>query len=252
MKTRERLERLDLELLRSEKLHLHEASALLAVSEMTIRRDLRRRQPGDPILVGGYVVSDPARREHKSYLVTEAGGKNKNLKKTIAVYCAGMIRPGQTVFLDCGSTTEEIAHLLPDDLGVTVLCNSLNICLALSHKRNCKVYLSGGEFNPDNLLFSQCGDTLMDNFRPDIAFVSAAGAHPEYGVTCHNMSEVNDKRKAIKNSQYRVLVCDSSKINQSTAAYIAEIEAFDALVTDKQIDQNTSKILADYLELLLV
>ena len=252
MKTRERLERLDLELSRSEKLHLQEASTLLHVSEMTVRRDLRQRQPGDPLLVGGYIVSDPARRQSKSYLVTEAGKQNKGLKKNIAAYCAGMIRSGQTVFLDCGSTTEEIAHLLPEDLSVTVLCNSLNICLALCHKKNCKVYLSGGEFNPDNLLFSHSGDSPINDFRPDIAFISAAGVHKEHGVTCHNMSEVSDKRKALKNSKHKVLVCDSSKIDQSASAFVTEIEAFDTLVTDKHIGKKVGKALEGLVEILLV
>ncbi len=252
MKTRERLERLDLELSRSEKLHLQEASALLHVSEMTVRRDLRQRKPGDPLLVGGYIVPDPARRQTKSYLLTEAGKENKDLKKNIAAYCAGMIQPGQTIFLDCGSTTEEIAHLLSEDIPVTVLCNSLNICLALCHKKNCKIYLTGGKFNPDNLLFSHSTDSMMDDFRPDIAFISAAGVHREHGVTCHNLSEVSDKRKALKNSKHKVLVCDSSKIGSSASAYVTEIETFDALVTDKYVGKAAGKTLAGLVEILPV
>ena len=57
--------------------------------------------------------------------------------------------------------------------------------------------------HPDNLLFSHSTDSMMDDFRPDIAFISAAGVHREHGVTCYNLSEVSDKRKALKNSKHK-------------------------------------------------
>ena len=92
----------------------------------------------------------------------------------------------------------------------------------------------------------------MNDFRPDIAFISAAGVHKEHGVTCHNMSEVSDKRKALKNSKHKVLVCDSSKIGQSASAFVTEIEAFDTLVTDKHIGKKVGKALEGLVEILLV
>ncbi|WP_067522774.1 DeoR family transcriptional regulator [Endozoicomonas ascidiicola] len=250
MKVRKRIDRLDLELSRLEKLHVQDAAKLLNVSEMTVRRDLRQRDAGDPMLVGGYIVADPARHQGKSYLVTEAGTHNKEVKQSLAEYCVTMVSDGQTLFLDCGSTTEEIAHLIPDDISVTVICNALNIVLRLCHKKNCKIYMTGGEFNSDNLLFNSAGSSILDDFRPDLAFISTAGIDIEHGVTCHNISEVSDKRKALKSAQQKVLVCDSSKLGHAATAYIAEIDDFDILVTNHIADNKLAETLKKHIHTL--
>ena len=252
MKVRDRIDRLNLELSRLEKLHVQDAAKLLNVSEMTVRRDLRLREMGDPILVGGYIVADPVRHQNNSYLLTEASQQNRDAKQSLARYCANMIREGQTIFLDCGSTMEEIACLIPENIKITVICNALNICLRLCHKKNCKIYLTGGMFNPENLLFDSTGNSILDDFRPDIAFISTAGVAPEYGATCHNISEIQDKRKAIKNARQKFLVCDSSKLGKTTSAYISEVNNFDFLITDSQADPKMVNTLKEHTSLLLI
>ncbi|WP_410012818.1 DNA-binding transcriptional repressor DeoR [Sodalis sp. C49] len=235
METRreERINKLILALKREDKLHLKDAAVLLGVSEMTIRRDLSA-EPAQVVLLGGYVVNDPRNNNVTHYFVSDQKAKHVEEKTLTGRLAAALIEPDDTVFFDCGTTTPFIIDAIDDDLAFTAVCYSLNTFLALQDHPNCKVILCGGEFHPANCIFTPLTQySILDNIRPDKAFISAAGIDIGFGATCFNFDELTMKHRALSMSQQAILVADHSKFDNIKPAFIGALSLFHTLITDQ-------------------
>jgi DeoR family deoxyribose operon repressor len=229
----ERINQLVQALKRTDKIHLKDAAALLGVSEMTIRRDLNA-QPAAVVLLGGYVVAEPRSNSVTHYFVSDQQAKQVAEKRRIGLLAAALIQQNHTVFFDCGTTTPAIIDAIADELAFTAVCHSLNTFLALQHKANCKVILCGGEFKPNNCIFTAVGQhNELDRICPDIAFISAAGVTLQQGATCFNFDELEMKHKAMRMAQQKILVVDHSKFGQIKPACIGPLTQFDRIISDR-------------------
>lgn len=239
METRrdERINKLAQALKRTDKIHLKEAAHLLGVSEMTIRRDLSNG-PGVVVLLGGYIVSDPMRHQNH-YFVSDQQEQNVDRKRLLGLRAAALIQPEETVYFDCGTTVPWIIDAIDEDLPFTAVCCAMNTFLALKEKTACRVILCGGEFHPDNAIFTPLGpQSVMDSLCPDKAFISAAGIDIQQGASCYNLSELPMKHLALQRARSRLLVADSSKFGKVLPARIADLSAFDGLISDAAPAQN--------------
>ncbi|MBD8162233.1 DNA-binding transcriptional repressor DeoR [Erwinia persicina] len=233
METRraERINKLVQALKGTDKIHLKEAAHLLGVSEMTIRRDLNEG-PGMVLLLGGYIVSDPLRHQ-LHYFVSDQQEQNVDRKRRLGQHAATLIQPGEMVWFDCGTTVPWIIDAIDGDLPFTAVCCAMNTFLALKEKTACRVILCGGEFHPDNAIFTPLGQlSVMDSLCPDKAFISAAGIDVDQGASCYNLNELPLKQLALQRARTRLLVADSSKFGKVLPARIADLSAFDGLVSD--------------------
>ncbi len=233
METRrdERITKLAQALKRTDKIHLKEAAHLLGVSEMTIRRDLNDG-PGVVVLLGGYIVSDPMLNQNH-YFVSDQQGQNVDRKRLLGLRAAALIQPEETVYFDCGTTVPWIIDAIDADLPFTAVCCAMNTFLALKEKTACRVILCGGEFHPDNAIFTPLGQpSAMENLCPDKAFISAAGIDIQQGASCYNLNELPMKLLALQRARSRLLVADSSKFGKVLPARIADLSAFEGLISD--------------------
>ncbi len=210
--------------------HLRDMAALLGVSEMTLRRDLVDNAQGLRLL-GGHVTRSGA--PEPDYQVAEQDLRNIAEKRLIGQRAASLVRPGDTIFIDCGTTTPFIVDALPDDLEFTALCNSLNVLLKLQQKPLCTVILCGGMLDRRNLVFESRAEAgIIDGIRVAWAFISAAGVSAAHGVTCYNLNEVDVKQRVMARAQTCVLVADHSKFEQVRAAHFAELADFQRVISD--------------------
>lgn len=233
METRrdERVNKLAQALKRIDKIHLKDAAQLLAVSEMTIRRDLNE-QPSTLVLLGGYIVSDP-RNSHGHYFVSDQQSQNVSKKQQLGQLAAALVKANDTVFFDCGTTIPYVIDAIDDSLPFTAICCAMNTFLALKEKSACNVILSGGEFHPDNAIFTPVGHHhVLDVLCPSLALISAAGIDAEQGATCYNVNELQMKHYALQRAQRKVLLADSSKFGKVLPARIGELQLFDSLISD--------------------
>lgn len=238
METRrdERIQQLVQALKHSDKIHLKEAATLLNVSEMTVRRDLNTADI--PVtLLGGYIVMAPRVNPASHYHISVQKNRLVKEKQHAGRLAAGLVRPHQTLFFDCGTTTPWIIDAIGDDVPFTGICYSLNTFLSLQEKPLCRVILCGGEFYPANAIFKPLTfKETLDHLRPDIAFFSAAGVDIQRDVTCFNVEELPIKHWAIKAALRRVLVVDHSKFGVVRAACMGPLTTFDTLITDRAPD----------------
>lgn len=210
--------------------HLRDMAGLLGVSEMTVRRDLVDNAHGLRLL-GGHVTRSGA--PEPDYQVAEQDQRNIAEKRQIGVLAARLVRPGDTIFIDCGTTTPFIIDALPEELEFTALCNSLNVLLKLQQKPNCTVILCGGILDRRNMVFESRAEAgIIDGIRVAWAFISAAGVNAAHGVTCYNLNEVEVKRRVMARAQTCVLVADHTKFEQVRAAHFADLADFQRVISD--------------------
>ncbi len=232
METRrdERINKLAQALKGTDKIHLKEAAQLLGVSEMTIRRDLNEG-PGAVVLLGGYSVSDPMRHQNH-YFVSDQQGQHVEQKRLLGQHASSLINANETVYFDCGTTIPWVIDAIDPDLPFTAVCCAMNTFLALKEK-NARVILCGGEFHADNAIFTPLGQlSVMDSLCPEKAFISAAGIDVQQGASCYNLNELPMKLLALQRARQKLLVADSSKYGKVLPARIADLSAFNGLISD--------------------
>lgn len=217
-----------------------ELSDSLNVTEMTIRRDIKQlTEDGIVKLISGAVILDEnVAGSDNIYDLDEQRNKHKSEKHRIGKFAATLIEPNDVVFLDIGTTTTAIIPHISTANNITAVFCTLNALLEI-HKKNIKdIIFLGGRYVPDLQVFeSHEGVQLLNRTRISKAFISAAGVNAELGVTCVNGIEVDTKCAAINSALEKILVVDSTKFDLVKPAFFADLEQFNAIVTDKGITQ---------------
>jgi DeoR family transcriptional regulator, deoxyribose operon repressor len=222
-----RLRRLSGALYGRSALHLNEAAALLEVSPMTVRRDIAAA-PERFTYLGGYIV---AANVEAGYRIDREQDNHAGAKALVCAYAARMIRDGDTIFIDCGTTTPHLAHRLPPGLKATVVCYALNIAEPLAANPNVQLIVLGGLYNSSSASFA-VDDGLRAFARLGVnkAFLSAGGVHPTRGASCSNFHEVAVKQAAMASAVEKHLLVDASKLGQVKPAHFASLDQFDSII----------------------
>ena len=237
MKKQERLRRIKEMLQQENGLPIQTIARHLGVSHMTVRRDLELLVERNEVkLIHGGVILPPRSDQHNGYSpysLNSAETVMTEEKRRIGILAAGLIEPQDTLIIDSGSTTEFLARNIPADMRLTIICYALNIISASASLGDCRQVFAGGTMHENTLMFeSPEGLQLIKRHRATKAFVSAAGVHLDFGVTCLNAYERETKRTVIESSDQKILLADSSKFGLIRSDYFAELSHFDTVVTD--------------------
>lgn len=213
-----------------------EVAAQLAVSEMTIRRDLIDLEAEGRLMRthGGAIAPEaPAAlafdREEPGF--EQRLRQNNAAKEAMATVAASLIGTRQSVALDVGSSAFVLAARLRAIPAIKVFTNSLRIASLLGRERR-DVYLPGGEVRGDEM--SMCGPTAVAQFEQlwfDIAFIGAAGL-TEAGFFDYSLEDSELKRVYLRRSSRKVLLCDAAKFNRLSLVQVAALDSIDMLITD--------------------
>lgn len=222
----------------------------LDVSHMTIRRDLESLVDDNLVkLIHGGVILNPELKDEKNddpYSLNVAGSVHAEEKRKIGALAASLVETDDTLIVDSGSTTEYLAKSLPQDRRITVITYALNIVTDVASLSNVRLVCPGGIFHSNALMFeSPEGRELIERHRATKAFISAAGVHNEFGVTCSNAYERDTKRSAIDSSAKKILIADSSKFGVIRSDYFADLDAFDLVVTDDRLQPSFKNYLEE-------
>lgn len=206
------------------------------VSVMTIRRDLKELEQKGFITRtwGGAIASESFIDEipYKQKAVT-----NIELKESIARMAAKLINKNDSVILDAGSTTLEIAKILRvESKSLTIVTNDLNIALELADVPQIKVYTTGGYVQ--SMVYCLIGDealNFINSINSNIAFIGAGAIDLDTRVYTPTMEKAHLKRAMIQNTANAVLVADYTKFGHRAFAKVCEIEQFDMVITNEGI-----------------
>ncbi len=219
-----------------------ELATLLDVSEMTIRRDLIVLEQNNIVNnVYGAAIYNPAYKQEQTdstYELSHAKNAQDLEKSKIGAFAASLIKPGDIVVIDTGSTTEMLAENIDDRLEATILCYNANILNSLREKENLSLIFSGGRYHAKTQMVESAeGIELIQSMRFTRSFISAAGIHHNLGVTCVYHYEIPTKKAIMQSSVEKILLLDSSKFDQVKPAYFANLEDFDVIITDESITE---------------
>jgi len=209
-----------------------ELSEELGVSAATIRRDLADLAAHGQIRrVHGGAVGVPGSLDELVF--EDKAGILAPEKQQIAQQAATFIKPGDSIFLDGGSTVLGLARGLADMRSVTVLTNSLRVVMALS-RGGPRIIMTGGEFRPlsQTLVGSMTGG-MIERFHVDRAFMGTIGLTDAEGLTTTDPREAYTKEQVIRQARQVILLADSTKIGKVSFARFGSPDDVDVLVTDK-------------------
>lgn len=221
-------------------------SRIFKVTEVTIRQDLERIEKEGLIVRehGGAYLKDIDSNVRNFSLQNQ---QNLAEKMAIAQKAVEFIHDGNTIILDSGSTTTEIAKLLTGYQELTVITNALNIALILGAQMGINVVVTGGEFKAPTL--SLTGEKAADFFQSlhvDKLFLATAGIALKSGLTYPGISDICVKRAMIESADEIYLVADSTKIGKSSFASLGALSLINYLITDSKIKSEDIEWLKNY------
>lgn len=237
MLTRER-KGLILETLRRDgRLVAKEFSRGLNLSEDTIRRDLRELA-GEGLLQrvhGGALPASPATADYGAR--ERIGG---DAKAAIASVGAKLIRPGQIVFLDGGTTNLQFARRLPADLRAIVVTHSPSIAVELARHPTVEVELIGGRLFKHSVVAmgAACVEALA-RVRADVFVMGATGVHAELGLTTGDAEEAALKRMIARQSAETLVLATRDKLGAASPFGIIGLGDVGTLVVESDLPAGT-------------
>lgn len=210
-------------------------SDLLGVSEVTVRRDLEAlERRGLLERIHGGAVGARRMRSEPRYL--EAMTTHPEEKRLIGRAAASVVEPGDTLFLNGGTTTLEVFRHL-EASNVRVVTNHVGMAVE-SAEREVDVILVGGHYRaPSNSLVGPFATENLRRVTASRAFIGAEGVSRRSGLTTPSPVEAEVARLMIDLTRGEVIVvADHSKMGTVADFVIAGLDRVDRLITDGGID----------------
>lgn len=223
---------------------VEDLSKIFNVSEMTIRRDLDELHKQGLIqrIYGGAMANDPAFFEMS---VMAKSNQFAYEKERIGQAAAELVSDGETILMDSGTTTLEIAKNLKYKK-ITVITNALNVAIELAVCPQIEIIVAGGILRKAvlNTVGPQT-DSFINDMRVDKAFIGVEGVHPETGISVPDLLNAHSKRVMISIAHQSIVVADHSKLGRHTTNKISSLEDIDMIITDSKADPAVVKQLQE-------
>ena len=221
---------------------ISEIASRFEVSEMTIRRDVQKLvEAGHVIRIpGGARIGRTFGFERDFF---ERLQRMADAKKAIGAAAARLVRDGESLTLDSGTTTLYIARHLRQHRNITVFTFSLAALEELAGCDSVRVELTGGVYRgTSHDLIGPAVDTALSVISTDRVFFGAAALSFRKGVM---VFDPEAPRALLDAGRERILVLDSSKIGQEATYGFCPLESCDRIITDSGIKPEDLKRLND-------
>lgn len=229
----ERKDRILAILERKQKVTVSELSKAFLVSEVTIRKDLNSLE-GIGLLKRTHGGAISVRSTQFELPTVEKVVKNKEGKERIGAYAASLIQDGESVLLDSGTTTLEIARNLRNARNLTVVVNDLNLAAALQPYPGIELIVLGGALRKGvTSLVGPITLNALSSLYVDRLFLAADGISLERGITTPDMIHAETKRKMTEVAREVIVVADDSKIGRTSFTSVVPLDKVDLIITDK-------------------
>jgi len=205
-----------------------ELQNLFSVTGMTLRRDLEKLEQQGALkrTYGGAILaaSEVALPERATVHIRE--------KERIGQAAAKLVMPGDSIFIDSGSTTLQIARALPDKAPVTVVTNAIHIAAVLSEKKISTIVIGGVLLDTTNAMAGTTAVESIAKLAFDKVFLGTTGLGFLHGFSNSNMLEADIKRAAIRQAKQACIVMDHAKFGQNALFSFAALHEAHAIITD--------------------
>ncbi len=211
---------------------IQELAQRFKVTPQTVRRDinalsskglLQRHHGGAAVSVSTENMDYNSRKVHQL-----------QEKRRIARLVAEHIPPRSSLFINIGTTTEEVARALINHDRLRVITNNLNVAAILSGNENLQVLVAGGMVrHRDCGIIGEAASDFIRQFKVDIGIVGISGIDMDGTLLDFDFREVRTARAIMENSRKVILVTDHTKFGRSAMVRLGSVEELDAIFTDQ-------------------
>lgn len=207
-------------------------AARFNVTPQTIRRDLNDLCENGMLTRvhgGALIASSVANLAYEARRLVA-----QDQKRRIGERAASLIPHNSSVFINLGTTTEEVAHALAKGSGLLIVTNNINVATTLYRNPSIEVVVAGGSIRPsDGGVVGHMAADLIRNYKVDIAVIGTSAIDEEGTLLDYDAREVLVSRAIIENARQVILVSDASKFTRRAPVRIARLDEIDILVTDR-------------------
>ncbi|MCQ4636877.1 DeoR/GlpR family DNA-binding transcription regulator [Anaerovorax odorimutans] len=253
MLPQERYTRLITYLQEHEIIKIDQLMKLFDISIETARRDLNHLEKEGVIkkIYGGATL---VKKEAKEPATSDRMTRNLSEKTAIGKKCAEFISDGDSVLIEVGTTTLQVAKALKEKKNLMVITNSIHVVNELMDT-DFDLYVIGGKVRHGEGSVSGAVSMFeLENFHIGKAIISAGGVTLERGLSDYNIEEALIRKKVVEQSRETILVADNSKFGRDVLAHVCPISAMDLVITGEGLspemitrfeDANVNLVLAD-------
>jgi DeoR/GlpR family transcriptional regulator of sugar metabolism len=204
----------------------------LALSEDTLRRDLRELAAEGLLLRvhGGALPASPA-----TAALPQRWSVSPQSKLAVAAAAARMVQTGQVVILDGGTTAAQVARLLPRDLRATIVTHSPSVALELAMHDHIDVEMIGGRlFRHSMVAMGAVAAEMIAGIRADLFFLGVTGIHPDFGLTTGDAEEAGIKRALARQAAETIVLASAEKLGAVSAFRVLPANAVDGIIVEAE------------------
>ncbi|KQQ36004.1 transcriptional regulator [Duganella sp. Leaf126] len=209
----------------------------LGVSAVTIRNDLSTLE-AQGLAIRSHGGALPARTPPTEHTVPQKDAINHDQKERIGALAASLIKAGENVIIDSGTTTISLARHLRAAQNVTVMTNGLNIAWELSDAPGVDLILTGGLLRKQSLsLQGLQAEACLQSYSFDKLFLGVDGFDLKFGVTTHHEAEASLNHKMVERARKVIVLADASKFGCVSLHRIVQLNRVHTVITDAGISQ---------------
>jgi DeoR/GlpR family transcriptional regulator of sugar metabolism len=213
-------------------IHVGELARELGVSEMTIRRDIRRLER-DGFLRQTYGGATAHLTRSLDLAFNSRALQHVREKRLIGMRATGLVADARVMFVGIGTTAEQFARYLTGRPELTVVTPSIPIASLLG-TRPPRVVATGGDVRHDELsCVGPIASATVSRYRFDIAVVGAAALSARWGIGELTDAEAEVERVAIERCDRLVVMADGSKLGGTAPVVVCSADRIHTLVTDR-------------------
>ncbi|KRB50058.1 DeoR family transcriptional regulator [Rhizobium sp. Root708] len=210
------------------------AAERFSLSEDTIRRDLRE-MAADGLLKRVHGGALPLTPDLPDFSVRKEIATD--IKRRLGVKAASLVKAGQTIFLDGGTTNAEIVRCLPCDIAFTVATHSPTIAAELEHHPTAEVILIGGRIYKHSMVTTGAvAMAAISQLRPDMFFLGVTAAHPTHGLSTGDFEEAAIKRHIASRSAETYVLLTEEKLDRASPFPILTVGEISGLIVPAETD----------------
>lgn len=218
----------------------------LHVSEETIRRNIKALAKKSLVkkVHGGVYLAEQLTLSEQPFQTRM--DKNAAIKQALAAKAATIIKDGDSLFLDIGSTTAYVAQALRNHRNLYIVTNSVTVGYLLATRNNNRVFLAGGELRShDGGAFGIDATNFISRFNVEYAILSVGAVNAKFGFMLHDIKEADLSRVAISIAQTKIIIADADKFGQRAPIAIEHAKNIDILITDKKPSEEIGTMLVN-------
>jgi DeoR family glycerol-3-phosphate regulon repressor len=168
---------------------------------------------------------------------------SSDAKRMIGERAAKLIPNNCSLFINIGTTTEEVAHALGNHQGLMVITNNLNVAQLLRRHGQIEVIVAGGVLrHSDGGIVGEAAVEFIRQFKVDFAVMGVSGIDTDGSLLDYDFREVSVSRAIMVSSRRSILVADAMKFSRSAPVRVGHIADVDFLVTDKPPEEDLARI----------